>query len=357
MLLCILYTELAMIQSIRTVICGFSAFLVLILCLPISVQSQDQNTDDIEYLEGELYQRALHFSVEQVNRAVDIGNRAIRSEDPERRSVLYKEMMEALNDANRMFQVMKPKPKEYEYIPDLINNHWANEHNTGVELIENLVNSDSSEERYRNAEIHFNNAIFLQPDSAQSYIALSTLKTNLGEIEEAISLYEMGMERLEQPRPDDFDYLINLYFVENQMQNVKELTLTAQNVYPEELTFTKYLADYYLETGDYEAAERLIRELLDKEGEKAEYYFILGSIYQDRAAKKFSNRDLSQDLDQKIEYDESGRIILTGALEEYEKAIELDPDNREYWRTIYHVYSVLGIHHKADLAYEKAEFE
>ncbi len=346
-----------MIQTFRLLVIGIAYLYFLLLCLPYSVHAQDENRENVEYLEGELYQRALHFSRDQVNRAIEIGNRAIREENPERRTRLYEEMMEALNDANRMFRVMESKPREYELIPEIINRHWANEHNSGADLLNQRDFTESDEVLYRGAIIHFNNAIYLQPDSAHSYIALATLKLDQGEFTDAIHYYELGIERLCQPEIQDFDILINLYFSESRLHDVKELIQLARTNFPDELKFTQYLADYYLETGNSEDASNLIRELMEKDNERPEYFFALGSIYQNKAAEFFQKRDLADNLDQKIEYDETARIILTDALEQYENAVELDPDNRQYWKTLYQIYSVLGIHHKADLAYEKAGLE
>jgi hypothetical protein len=346
-----------MMQTIRLLVIGIACLIFLLLCLPYPVNAQVENQENVEYLEGELYQRALHFSRDQVNRAIEIGNRAIREENPERRTRLYEEMMEALNDANRMFRVMESKPREYEYIPEIINRHWAIEHNSGADLLNKREFTESDESLYRDAIIHFNNAIYLQPDSAHSYIALATLKLDQGEFTDAIHFYELGIERHYQPGIQDFDILINLYFSENRLHDVKELIQLAITNFPEELKFTQYLADYYLGVGDDEAAFELIRELLEKDERRPEYFYALGSLYQNRAAKLFERRDQSNNLDQKIEYDESARIILTDALEQYEIAVDLDPDNREYWKALYRIYTVLGIHHKADYAYEKAGLE
>jgi Tfp pilus assembly protein PilF len=343
-----------MMQVIRIFANYFAFLFVLILCLTTTIQAQDQDQNDIQYLEGELYQRALHFSIDQLNRAIEIGNRAVREPDPERRTRLYEDMMGSLNDAKRMFRAMESKPREYEYIPDLIQKHWANEHNTGADLLNKRDFTDSDEVLYRDAIIHFNNAIYLQPDSAHSYIALATLKLDQGEFADAIDFYELGMERLDQPGIEDYEILINLYFSQNQLNQVRDLTQIAITNYPEELKFTQYLADYHLESGNNEEASKLIRELLEKDNERPEYYFALGSIYQNEAAELFQRRDLTSDLDKKIEYDESARIVLMGAMDKYEIAVDLDPDNQGYWKTLYQVYSALGIHHKADLAYEKA---
>lgn len=41
-------------------------------------------------------------------------------------------------------------------------------------------------------------------------------------------------------------------------------------------------------------------------------------------------------------------------MKNYEKATEIEPDNQSYWRSLFQVYTSLGMNEKAEAAMEKA---
>jgi tetratricopeptide (TPR) repeat protein len=81
---------------------------------------------------------------------------------------------------------------------------------------------------------------------------------------------------------------------------------------------------------------------------------ILGIIYQNRSAMWFEKRNNTSNYDLADEYDAKAREILKSAMENYEKAVALDPENKDYWRSLFQVYTTLGMNEKAEEAMEKA---
>ena len=82
--------------------------------------------------------------------------------------------------------------------------------------------------------------------------------------------------------------------------------------------------------------------------------FILGIIYQNRAASLFDRRNNTEDNEEAQRYDEMARENLEQSLVYYERAAEINPDNPENWQSLFQVYTILGMEDKAEEAMEKA---
>ncbi len=94
---------------------------------------------------------------------------------------------------------------------------------------------------------------------------------------------------------------------------------------------------------------------LEPESESA--HFILGIIYQNRAANLFDRRNNTTDNEEARDYDERARENLREALVYYEKAAEINPDNAENWQSLYQVYVTLGMEDEAEEAMRRAGFD
>ena len=82
--------------------------------------------------------------------------------------------------------------------------------------------------------------------------------------------------------------------------------------------------------------------------------FILGIIYQNRAANLFERRNNTTDNEQAAEYDERAKENLEQARQYYERAAEINPDNPENWQSLFQVYTALGMEEEAEEAMQKA---
>lgn len=80
----------------------------------------------------------------------------------------------------------------------------------------------------------------------------------------------------------------------------------------------------------------------------------LGIIYQNKAAVIFDERNMTSDNQKAAELDEQAKEQLRLAMINYEKAAELDPENQQYWRSLFQVYTALGMDEKAAEAEAKA---
>lgn len=105
-------------------------------------------------------------------------------------------------------------------------------------------------------------------------------------------------------------------------------------------------------------AEEEVKTALEYDPEeKAPAYETLGVIYQNRAKSYFDRRNRSNDNEEAEEYDEMGQEEIRKARDYYEKAVELDSENENYWRSLFEIYTFLGEDEKAQEAMEKAGLE
>ena len=102
---------------------------------------------------------------------------------------------------------------------------------------------------------------------------------------------------------------------------------------------------------------REMERVVELEPESESASFILGIIYQNRAASLFDRRNNAPTNDLVMEYDDRARETLRQALVYYERAAELNPDNPENWRSLFQVYTTLGMEEEADEAMRRAGFD
>lgn len=407
-----------------------------------SIQSQDFETA-IELTEKALEADSSN-ALAHYYQATAYGSMAEDIEPPSDRKKYYEDMVKSMNLARKFFEEMEERPDEYEMISDVINSVWANEHNAGADIMINDSLRQATENPEQKAMAHFENAITIQPDSALSYSVLSSILFNTGEVERAISVFEQAMARMDKPEVEDYDYLINLYFIQNRYEDAMELSEEAREAYPDEDSFVQYLADSYLQTGEPDKAIELIRGLIENDPDNPQYYYVLGTqiyqasqrlqneattlfqrawqmeeqlhqltpeeqedlkakiselkeeakdleeeaiemenesieeiktsielrpdddgaynvlgiIYQNRAAAIFDKRNNVRDDNQlAMEYDRQAREKLEVAMENYEEAAELNPEETNYWESLFQVYTNLNMQEKANEAMEKAGIE
>lgn len=86
----------------------------------------------------------------------------------------------------------------------------------------------------------------------------------------------------------------------------------------------------------------------------ADAFSTLGIIYQNKAAALFEKRNDTSDNDEAAKIETEAKDNLRLAMKNYEKATELKPDNQSYWRSLFQVYTSLGMNEKAEAAMEKA---
>jgi len=101
-------------------------------------------------------------------------------------------------------------------------------------------------------------------------------------------------------------------------------------------------------------AEEELKTVLEYRPEDDDAYNTLGIIYQNKAKAIFDKRNRTVDNDKAAELDKQGRELLREAMGYYQKATEINPENKEYWRSLFQIYTALGMDEKAQEAMNKA---
>lgn len=101
-------------------------------------------------------------------------------------------------------------------------------------------------------------------------------------------------------------------------------------------------------------AEDELKTVLEYDSDNASAYNTLGIIYQNRAKAFFDQRNRTTDNAKAKKLDEQGQDMLREAMGFYENATEVEPDNQEYWQSLFSIYTALGMDEKAQEAMEKA---
>jgi tetratricopeptide (TPR) repeat protein len=102
---------------------------------------------------------------------------------------------------------------------------------------------------------------------------------------------------------------------------------------------------------------REMERVVELEPDSESANFILGIIYQNRAANLFERRNNTTDNQEAMRYDDRARDNLREALKYYERAAELNPDNPENWQSLFQVYTTLGMEEQAQEAMRRAGFD
>lgn len=101
-------------------------------------------------------------------------------------------------------------------------------------------------------------------------------------------------------------------------------------------------------------AEEELQFALENDPENPDVHATLGILYQNRAAVMQDKRNMTDDMDEAEEFDQQAQDYLKQSLPHYEKAAELEPDNPEHWRSLFRIYTNLGMEEEAEEAQERA---
>ncbi len=209
------------------------------------------------------------------------------------------------------------------------------------------------------------------PDNRQAIEILADSYTQAGESEKAIAMVrQLAKENPEEPR-----YRLSLG------TRIFQATIPMQNTYDENVDEIFNL-NQKLRNASGEQAEELKQQIQELRNENMELrqeinslmeeaitevnaslknqkeepaaYNTLGYIYQNKASLIFAQRNMTMDNEEAAELDKQGKDLLRQAMQNYEQAAELDPDNPNYWRSLFQVYTALGMDEKAKEAEKKA---
>lgn len=227
-----------------------------------------------------------------------------------------------------------------------------------------------NEEPEKAAEV-LENAREQYPDDIKIVEALADAYSQMGEAEKAITI----VEELVEQNPSNPQYRLSLgtrlyqaaleiqsSYDENldQIFKLQQEMRNAQGTEAEEMQSeidALQEENNKLRTEIDGLTDRAIVELnatVENRPDEPVAYNTLGIIYQNKAAVIFDQRNMTTDNQKATELDKQAKNQLEKAMTNYEKAAELDPDNQQYWRSLFQVYTALGMDEKAAEAEKKA---
>ncbi|MFU8861046.1 MAG: tetratricopeptide repeat protein [Cyclonatronaceae bacterium] len=101
-------------------------------------------------------------------------------------------------------------------------------------------------------------------------------------------------------------------------------------------------------------AEEQLSKAIEIEPRNVTANYFMGVIHQNRAATLFDLRNITEDNEQAMKYNDQAMAELNMALPYYEMAAEVEPDNTDFWVSLFRVYTTLGMMDKAEEAQRKA---
>lgn len=341
------------------------------------MQEMEETPDELE----ELNNTVISYWADEYNMAVNIQNDDSlfnATEDPYRTSLAHLENAVTINpDSAMTYQVMSSTHFQLEQIDQAIATYEQ-----AMERLEEPETSDYEyltslylyDNQYEKAISMAEDALERNPGNSMFVQFMADAYIQSGEREKAVEIVQDLID--EDPENPQYRRVLGTQIY----QNVEELGQEAAGMYQELFGLRQDVRNM---SGDERAAteaeiedlsqeiddlENQIDELtkisisqmekvveLEPESESAN--FILGIIYQNRAANLFERRNNTTDNELANEYDEMAREVLRDALTYYEKAAEINPDNPENWQSLFQVYTTLGMEEKAAEAMEKAGFE
>ena len=270
---------------------------------------------------------STHFQLEQIDQAITTYEQALdRMEEPEASDYEYltslylydSQYEKAITMAENALERFPGNSMFVQFMADAY--IQSGERERAIEIVQDLINEDPDNPQYRRVL------------GTQIYQSVEELGN------EASDMYEELFELRQEVRGLSGDERAEAEArIEELSQEIDEIEADI-----DELT---------------QISVEQMQKVIELEPDSESANFILGIIYQNRAANLFERRNNTTDNAQANEYDTMARDVLRDALIYYERAAEINPDNPENWQSLFQVYTTLGMEEKAAEAMEKAGFE
>lgn len=211
------------------------------------------------------------------------------------------------------------------------------EYPDNVDLVQNLADTYLQMGESEKAIDVVRGLIEQDPDNPQYHLVLGT------------QLYQAVM-RLSDSLSTNYDKIFDLHQSMKSADQSKSAELKSQATKFENINED---LQSQISTMTDEAVKEL-NKVIDLRPKDDGAYNTLGIIYQNKAAALYEKRNNTEDNEKAAQYNQQAQEELKQAMNYYEKAADLNPDKKEYWRNLFKVYTTLGMDAKAQDAMEKA---
>jgi tetratricopeptide (TPR) repeat protein len=274
---------------------------------------------------GELYFRNndLPNAISSVNKSLEVA----QDDDLSR----YYRLAFFYQQANEPDKIIDIMTRAYNIWPD------------DIEVVQELAYAYMRVGRTEDATDIVNDLINRQPDNAEYRVVYGTqLYQNVLTINDELSvnldkLYDKNRElnQAKSQRSPDQSVINRLEAEIDQLETV----IDEQRAEVEQTTTI---------------AEEQLTRALEIEPRNVTANYFMGVIHQNRAATYFDLRNITEDNEQAMQYNEMAMSELNKSLPYYEMAAEVEPDNTDFWLSLFRVYTTLGMMDKAEEAQGKA---
>lgn len=298
--------------------------------------------------------------------------------EPYRASLAHLKNAATVNpDSAMTYQVISSTHFQLQEIDDAISSY-----ETAMSLLETpaaddyeyLVSLYLFDDRYPDAISYSEEALDQYPDSTIFVQFLADAYIQSGERETAVELVE-GLIA-EDPENPQYRRVLGTQVY----QNVERLTGEVADLYQQRFDLVQQSrgesgdqleqTEQQIATLDGDIAEmeqaiddqteisiQQMKKVVELQSNDESANFILGIIYQNRAANLFERRNNTTDNAEANELDEMARDVLRESLTYYERAAEINPDNPENWQSLFQVYTTLNMEEEAEEAMRRAGFD
>lgn len=332
---------------------------------PAINDEKTKDEGDTWYTYGEIYQAIGSDSTNSV-----------QADNPYKKALEAFEKVQALEEEGSV---------NYTMAVQKIEEIWANNVNKGAALY--------SDKDYENAIQYFNTAKMARPQDTTAYIYAGISAQQAGDLDAAAENYAFLVDSLDYESQDFYNSLIYIYLVEKK-DNEKALNYlrNAQELFPENGDFLKQEITLLINNQQYEEAEQKLDKAIEQEpdnailfynrgylaeqmgnGENAienykkaieldpSYFdatFNLAAYYYNKAAEtltEVNNMDLKDYETQGKAIEDSAMVYFQDALPYLERSQEIKPDEPKVLQTLQTVYSRLKMDEKAEEVQSKLD--
>jgi tetratricopeptide (TPR) repeat protein len=204
-----------------------------------------------------------------------------RKASVDRRAPFFRNARESFNRAEQLFAEQEKTGNERDFIPIQIIQVWADEYNQAVNLIVPQEGEATPQGLERSLH-HLQNAFAIEPDSIQTLDIISEVYYMTGNMENAVAYMEQAVEAAGDQQ-DAFRYLrLNYFHMEaGNRQAALDVITRARQIFRDDIEVAQELANIYLQMGDLDNALVVVRELIQRNPDNAQYRMVFGTqIYQ-----------------------------------------------------------------------------
>ncbi|HKJ31233.1 MAG TPA: tetratricopeptide repeat protein [Balneolales bacterium] len=200
---------------------------------------------------------------------------ASENNEPSNNEHLYREMRHALMKAKSLFKKSPNVDSNDHKIDNLLTQSWSKEHNLGVKIMKN--DSSLTQKDLNNALAYLNNATIIQPDSEITYEVKSDVYYRLGDLPKAVNSMETAVAKSNDHTKEELERLAFLYLENQQYDHAIDTYKEALEDNPGNINLLHGLENAYLANGNHQQAVALIKRLINKDPNNAEYRMAYGT--------------------------------------------------------------------------------